>query len=92
MQKAGKTHEPAELEVSTAVLPLDPSTPLPSPHEDLEEFIAFEDAPPEEEHELAIAPADEEPTTSGHGALPWAKSSGRIKSPLLRLHNGTDSA
>ena len=55
-----------------------------------EEFIAIE----EEVHERLASPAapaysaEAGPSATDPSALPWAKSSTRVRSPLLRLHNG----
>ena len=57
--------------------------------DDLEEFIPVGDDEPVVAVEDPASPeADEGPSTSGQEALPWAKPSGRIAAPLLRLHNG----
>ncbi|KAK9804972.1 hypothetical protein WJX73_006042 [Symbiochloris irregularis] len=82
--------------LAEASLP-DTTPPLPAPvaadSERAEEFISFgdvEQSPAKQspsKQSLQDQPAEEDGPATEDGALPWAKSSSRIRAPLLRLHN-----
>lgn len=64
----------------------------------LEEFIALEEAETnaarddQPDGSTRAASPEREASSTEPGSLPWAKASGRIRSPLLRLHNGATCA
>lgn len=77
-------------ETALPAAPAPQGSPAAADSECAEEFISFGDVDlSPSKQSLQEQPAEEDDLASPGGSLPWAKSSSRIRAPLLRLHNGT---